>query len=208
MKLSQRDFKKIQWATLLLIACLLVAGLTVWLAVKQQKTARQENLRHTAAEREIAANLVRARNEEQELRDKIIRFEALKQRGIVGTEQRLDWVEIINQIKKEHRIVKFDYEISPQRKADAALIPDGADAGGLSFMASQMKLTLTLLHEGELLQVLDDLRNQAPAWISLRACQITRQKMSPVAAVQPTANAAIQAECTLEWLTIKPGSST
>ena len=133
------------------------------------KNSPSRNLRHTAAEREIAANLVRARNEEQELRDKIIRFEALKQRGIVGTEQRLDWVEIINQIKKEHRIVKFDYEISPQRKADAALIPDGADAGGLSFMASQMKLTLTLLHEGELLQVLDDLRNQAPAWISLRA---------------------------------------
>ena len=208
MKLSQRDFKKIQWAALLLIGCLLVAGLTVWLAVKQQKTARQENLRHSAAEREIAANLIRARNEEPELLHKNNRCEALKQRGIVGAEQRLDWVEIINQIKKEHRIVKFDYEISPQRKADAALIPDGADAGGLSFMASQMKLTLTLLHEGELLNVLDDLRNQAPAWISLRTCQITHQKTSPAVAVQPATNAAIQAECTLEWLTIKQGSNT
>jgi hypothetical protein len=75
-------------------------------------------------------------------------------------------------------------------------------------MASQMKLTLTLLHEGELLNVLDDLRNQAPAWISLRACQITRQKTSPTAAVQPATNAAIQAECTLEWLTIEQGSNT
>jgi hypothetical protein len=207
MNLSRQDFKKIQWALLLLISCLLMAGLAAWFAINQQKIARQEYINRTNAEKEMTANLVRARSEEQELRDKITRFEALKKQGIVGNEQRLDWIELLNQIKNEHHLAKLDYEISPQRKAEASLVPEGADVGNLSIMASQMKLNLSLLHEGELIDVLDELRNQAPAWVSLRACQITRHPAQSVSGEKSSANATIDAECTLEWLTIKSSSS-
>ncbi|MCK9989773.1 MAG: hypothetical protein RugAbin2_00787 [Rugosibacter sp.] len=207
MNFSQQDFKKIQWALLLLISCLLMAGLAAWLAINQQKVARQEHINRANAEKEMAANLTRARSEEQELRDKITRFETLKKQGIVGNEQRLEWVELINQIKNEHHLAKLDYEFSPQRKADAALVPEGAEVGGLSIMASQMRLSLSLLHEGELINVLDELHNQAPAWVSLRSCQITRHPMQPEPGAKSSANATIDAECTLEWLTIKSSSN-
>lgn len=212
MNFSQQDFKKIQWAVLLLISCLLIAGLATWLAINQQKIAKQEHTDRTHAEKSMAANLARARNEEQELREKINRFELLKQRGIIGNEQRLDWVELINQIKNDHHVAKLDYEFAPQRKADTTLVPEGADVGGLSLMASQMKLSLALLHEGELINVLDAIHRQAPAWVSLRACQISRHQLLPEPGSKPneprSTNATIKAECTLEWVTMKQGGST
>ncbi|TBR14216.1 hypothetical protein [Rugosibacter aromaticivorans] len=206
MTFSSQDFKKIHWALLLLIACLLIAGVAVWGALARQKAATQKHNSLIAAEKEMAANLARARNEEQELRDKITRYETLKQRGIVGAEQRLDWIDLINRIKTTRRLAKLDYEFAPQRKIDAALLPEGADAGGMSIMASQMHLHISLLHEGELLGFLDDLRTAAPALIQVRACNLARSvrgPADPADSAQRGIKPQLIAECTLEWLTLK-----
>lgn len=206
MTFSSQDFKKIQWALLLLIACLLIVSAAVWGALAQQKTATQRHNSIIAAEKEMAANLMRARNEEQELRDKITRYETLKQRGIVGTEQRLDWIDLIKHMKAARHITKLEYEFAPQRKIDAALLPDGAEAGGMSLMSSQMHVQLSLLHEGELLDFLDDLRTAAPALIQVRACHLARSVRGPADltdTAQRGTKPQLSAECTLEWLTLK-----
>lgn len=200
---SNQDFKKIQWALLLLIICLLLTSAAIGGALSQQKATMQTHKSTLAAEKEMATNLARARNEEQELRDKITRYETLKQRGIVGSEQRLDWIDLINHIKIARRISKLDYEFSPQRKIDATLLPEGAEAGGMSFMASQMHLRLSLLHEGELLGFLDDLRTTAPALIQVRACSLARSLPDPDDASQHGIRPQLNAECTLEWITLK-----
>lgn len=203
MTFSSRDFKKIQWAALLLIMSLLIVGAAIWSALAQQKAATQTHKNTLASEKEMASNLARARNEEQELREKIIRYELLKQRGIVGAEQRLDWIDLINHIKITRHISKLEYEFSPQRKIDATLSPEDAEAGGMSFMASQMHLRLSLLHEGELLGFLDDLRTTAPALIQVRACNLARSMPGPADATQRGIKPQLTAECTLEWITLK-----
>lgn len=208
MNFSSQDFKKIQWAVLLLIICLLIASAAVWAVFAQQKAAIQMNNSLIAAEKEMAANLQRARNEEQELRDKITRYEALKQRGIVGAEQRLDWIDLINQIKTERRILKLEYDFAPQRKLDATLLPEGPEAGGMSLMSSQMHLRLSLLHEGELLGFLDDLRAAASALVQIRACSLGRSIPGPAEAAQRGIKPQLTAECTLEWITLKSSTGS
>lgn len=203
MTFSSQDFKRIQWALVLLISCLLLTGATVWGVLFRQKATMQTHKNTLAAEKEMIANLTRARNEEQELRDKINRYEILKQRGIVGAEQRLDWIELINQIKTTWRIPKLDYDFSPQRKIDVALLPEGAEAGGMSLMSSQMHVRLSLLHEGELLGFLDDLRTTAPALIQVHACNLTRNLSDPADSVQQGIRPQLKAECTVEWITLK-----
>lgn len=203
MTFSSQDFKKIQWTLLLLIICLLLTSAAVWGVLSQQKTTMQTYKNTLAAEKEMTANLARARNEEQELRDKITRYEILKQRGIVGAEQRLDWIELINRIKTTRRIPKLDYDFAPQRKIDAALLPEGAEAGGMRLMSSQMHLRLSLLHEGELLGFLDDLRTTAPALIQVRACTLTRSLPDPADSAQHGIRPQLKAECTVEWITLK-----
>ncbi len=208
MNFSSQDFKKIQWALLLLIVSLLIASAAVWVVFAQQKTATQTHNSLIAAEKEMAANLRRARNEEQELRDKITRYEALKQRGIVGTEQRLDWIDLINQIKTARRIPKLEYDFAPQRKLDATFLPEGAETSGMRFMSSQMHLRLSLLHEGELLGFLDDLRAAAPALIQVRACNLARSMPSPADPAQRGIKPQLTAECTLEWITLKSSTGS
>lgn len=195
MKFDSQDFKRLQWALLFLVTSLLLAGSAVWFALSLQKQSAQTHVTAMAAENEIQNKIVRARSEEQELRDKIARFQALKARNIIGAEQRLDWVEILGRIKTMRRISRLDYEFSPQRPIDDAILPGGPAAGGFAIMASQMHLHMLLLHEGDLLTVLNDLRAMAPALIQTRNCTIDH-----------SASAQLAAECTLEWITFKEGA--
>ncbi len=192
MKFDSQDFKRLQWTLLFLAICLLVAGGAVWFALTLQKQTAQAHTAAMAADKEIDSKLSRARSEEQELREKITHFQTLRNRGIIGAEQRLDWVEILGRIKTTRRISGLDYEFAPQRPVDATILPGGAAAGGFTIMASQMRLHMRLLHEGDLLNVLNDLRAMAPALIQVRACKIGH-----------STDAQLAAECTLEWITFK-----
>ena len=155
-----------------------------------------------AAQLDIQTRLARARIEEQELRDKIVRFQALKSRGVIGPEQRLDWVETIARINTARRIFKLDYDFAPQRPVDASILPGGAAGGGFEIMASQMRLQIQLLHEGELLAFLAELRDTVQALVQVRSCAIERITRD---STERGSNAQLKAECTLEWITLREG---
>lgn len=202
MTLDAKDFKRLQWAILLFVVLAVAGGASVWFA-QQLKEGNEKALQEaTAARRNLQNKLARAREEEQELRTKIGQFEALKARGYVGPEQRLDWIEALARIKAARKIFRMDYEFAPQRPADAGVLPGGAAAGGFEVMASQMKLQLQLLHEGELLAVLGDLRDAVQAMIQVRSCVVERNSAG---SGERARNAQIRADCTLEWITLREG---
>ena len=86
--------------------------------------------------------------------------------------------------------------------ADASMLPGGASAGGFELMASQMKLQMQLLHEGELLAFLAELRRSVEALIQVRSCAVER---IPANNTERGRNAQLKADCTLEWITLKDG---
>ncbi len=202
MKFDVQDLKRLQWAIAFLVVLALVGITSVW-TTQQLKAGSEKAVQETtAARRDIQSKLARAREEEQELRDKIGRFQALKARGYIGPEQRLDWIETLARIKTSRRIFRLDYEFAPQRPVDAAILPGGAAAGGFEIMASQMKLQMQLLHEGELLAFLAELRESVQALIQVRSCTIDRL---PASNADRGRNAQLKADCTLEWITLKEG---
>jgi hypothetical protein len=69
-------------------------------------------------------------------------------------------------------------------------------------MASQMKLQMQLLHEGELLTFLAELRKSVEALIQVRSCSIDRM---PPSKVDRSNNAQLRVDCTLEWITLREG---
>lgn len=202
MKLDAKDLKRLQWAIAFLVIMAVVGGISVWTALQLKGGAEKTHGEATAARKDIQTKLARARDEEQELRDKIVRFQALKDRGYIGPEQRLDWVEAIARIKTARRISKLDFEFAPQRPVDASILPGGASAGGFDIMASQMRLQIQVLHEGELLAFLADLRNTVQALLQVRSCAIER--IAPNG-TQRANNAQLKAECKLEWITLREG---
>lgn len=200
MNLTVKDLKRLQWAiAFLVIMAILGAGL-VWSALQLKKGSEKSFKTATAARSEIQTKLARAREEQAELHDKINRFQALKARGYIGAEQRLDWIEAIARIKAARRIFKLEYEFAPQRPVDAAILPGGASAGGFEVMSSPMRLQANVLHEGELLALLDDIRNSVQALIQIRSCSMER--ITPVTASRAS-NAQLKAECALEWITLR-----
>lgn len=202
MKLDAKDFKRLQWAIAFLVLMALVGGSSLWIAQQLNKGTERAAQQAVAARLEIQGKLARASQEEQELRDKIGRFQALKARGYIGPEQRLDWIEAITRVKNARRILKLDYEFAPQRPVDASILPGGASAGGFEVMASQMRLQLQLLHEAELLAFLAEIRDAVEALVQVRSCTL-----EPLASdnVDRGTKAQLKAECTLEWITLKEG---
>ena len=202
MKLDAKDFKRLQWAIAFLVLMGAVGGGSVWTARQMQKSSDKALKEATAARADIQTKLARARDEQAELRDKIDRYKALQDRGYIGPEQRLDWIEAIDRIKVARRIFSLDYEFTPQRPVESAILPGGPSAGGLQFMSSQMRLQAQLLHEAELISLIEDIRNAVRALIQIRSCTIQR---IPSSATERSNSAQIKAECTLEWITLKEG---
>jgi len=200
MNLDAKDFKRLQWAIAFLVIMALMGSGSLWTTQQLKKSSDKAFQEATAARRDMQTKLARASEEQQELRDKISRFQALKDQGYIGPEQRLDWIEAIARIKAARRIIKLDYEFSPQRLADSSLLPGGASAGGFEVMSSQMQLQLQLLHEGELLTFLGDLRGSVQALVKVRSCAIER--VAPGNTGRGN-TAQLKADCTLEWITLR-----
>jgi hypothetical protein len=204
MMMDTKDLKRLQWAIAFLIIMSLVGGGAVWTTEQMRKSSNQTLLEATAARKEIQAKLARTRDEQQELTEKLNRFQMLRTRGLIGPEKRLDWIEAIARIKTARRIFKLDYEFAPQRSLDASILPGGGAAGSFEFMSSQMRMQIHLLHERELLDFIADLRadlrKTVEALVHVRSCTIER--LAPSAAERGS-KAQLKAECTLEWITLK-----
>jgi hypothetical protein len=123
MTLDTKDLKRLQWAIAFLLIMSAIGGGAVWTVEQMKKSSTRALQEAAAARKDIQSKLARARDEQQELTEKLNRFRVLKERGLIGPERRLDWIEAIARIKAARRIFKLDYEFAPQRSLDASILP-------------------------------------------------------------------------------------
>lgn len=204
MNISLRDIARLRWP-LILAATAIIAGTAMILTSRHLADDAEIVHRQLAGKQgDLRTRIGRAREEETELRDRIERFNRLRTRGIIGQEERLDWVEQIARIKAQRRLLDLQYELSPQHAVDNTLLPGGPLAGEHEFMSSTMRLQMTLLHEDDLLGLLDDLRRAVHAQLVVRECAIDRSAPPPGA---PGLAGQLRAACTIEWITLREKKS-
>ena len=199
MKLEPKDFQKLQMS---LLAMLLMVAVGVVSVLFSREKERQAHSAFTATQSErndVDNKLKRIRSEEHQIREKAALFNALKTRGLIGEEQRLEWVELLKDIRERLRLIELRYEISPQQPLEKA--PGGA----LALHASTMKLQLNLLHEEDLIRLLDDLRRQARALIQVKRCDVSR---IPRSGPENTLQGYLQAECLIDWVTLRESDTS
>lgn len=183
--------------SLVLALCMMLAGaLAIWASTRLAVDVQRAHADARSALADAQRSLSAARSEEAEIAAKIDRFRALVERGAVGPEQRLAWVELIRDVRERHRLGALDYEFSPQRPLDAGIVPPDADR--LEIAGSALRIRLPLLHEAQLVNVLEDLGRNASALVRVRECTIARRDAAADAA------GALQAECLLDWITFRP----
>lgn len=200
MNITTDDLVRLRWS-LLFLAVALLAGGTIALVSKQALERAEATRRQlTAQQGEIRGRVSRAHEEEQDIRGRIGRYQALRDSGIIGQEERLDWVEQIERIRARRRLLDMQYELSAQRPIDDAMLPGGAAAGHFEFMASTMRLRMMLLHEDDLLGLFDDLRKAVHARLLVRDCVIER---TAAAGGEHGIPAQLRAECIIDWITLR-----
>ena len=195
--MNKDDFRRIAWSLLLALAMLAIGAVAVLASQRATVESRRLAKEAQAKLNEARNKLARARDEEAEIKSKIGRFNDLLAVGIIGEEQRLEWVERIRAIKAARRLYDVQYEISPQRVLDPAIAP--GTSGSFEFLSSNMRLQMQLLHEGDLVHFLDDLQGSVRAYVRPESCSVERINSGKAERV----GAQLKAECMLDWITIR-----
>jgi hypothetical protein len=194
MKLSAVDLPKLQLSLLAAAIMIAIGAGTVHFELKATKTAKLERATAQAERNDFDGKLKQVRGEENEIRQKSALFNTLQTRGVIGEEQRLEWVELLKEIRDKRRLIDLRYEIAPQRPLEPT------PGNGFAFYASSMQIQLKLLHEEDLTRLLDDLRLQAKALIQVKSCTVSRL---PRGEAENALRGQLQADCQIDWITLR-----
>jgi hypothetical protein len=195
--LSKAGFRSLRLAWLTLVVALAVAlalGFGSLWNVEREKRADANSQRLLA---EARAKVGVAKRESEDLRASARIFEDLTRRGMMQEERRLEFLERLDQLKAEYRLTGLEYEILPQRPLPLA---GNRAFNAVEVLASRMTMKVRALHEGELIGFIDALSRPDRGFHFVESCAMRR----PTAAADPLrGEGGIQAECTLEWISLK-----
>lgn len=191
MNFVRNDFAKLRRCLRFCAATLGVGALLAVASFDARQRAAEEQSTAQSLQREFDLKLQRVRDEEAEIKVQAAAFRQMQAHGLLGEERRLEWVELLNDIRERRRLIGLHYEFSPRRRLDA----EKDDA--FVFYASAMRLQLELLHEEDLAHLLGDLKQNASALIHIRSCDVSRTALADDKAGAPR----LTAECLVDWIT-------
>ena len=170
------------------LAVALLAG-SLWLHEAQREVVRQLSINQDAMHEDHDDLVERRRLVDQYHR----RYQALHEQGFVGLESRLDWIESLRTAAESLTLTHVSYVIEPQNDVVAPVqsILHGEDIG---IHVSRMGLEMELLHELDLLRLIDELQRTAPGLIKVDSCALEWQQ-ERAAGLSGDAN--LSASCTL-----------
>jgi len=184
--------------TLPVLACALLLGLGAWLIVYVDETlgrTRQELAAAQTQRAEANQRLARIAEEEREVNEKLAVYRRLKDLHIIGPERRLEWADTMSRIRTSRELLDLRYQV--ERQQLLASVP--GKPANVDFYSSTMKVDLALLHEGDLLGFLQDLRQSGNAYYSIRRCNIARTGQVPTGvSIVPR----LRASCDIDLITI------
>ncbi len=195
MTLDRADFARIRVAIAAAVLMIAAGATLAWFADRRHAASISAEAAVRRQLNEFEGRLKQVRSEETEIKQKAALFRNLRARGIIGEEQRLDWVELIKDIRDSRKLIDVQYEFAPQQSLEKA------SAGGYAFKSSAMRLQMKLLHENDLLNFVNDLRSKAKAYVRVRGCNVARIPRSTGGSGE---TALLSADCELEWITILP----
>ncbi len=195
MTFSARELRQL---ALPLLACLALLGAgSAFIAWTEAKRVGAERaLTAARAERSQAKErLLRIAEEEREVKEKLEIYQRLKAIGILGEEQRLEWADAMARIRTERELPDLRYRV--ERQQVLKTVP--GKPANVEFYASTMHVVLALLHEGDLLNFLGDLRASGKAYYAVRSCALARTgQPAAITGLSPR----LRAECEIDLITI------
>lgn len=200
MKLTAADWHFLRAPLLTLLATLLLGATLVFFTYQQFNQSRGALKQQQNALQEARNRLQKSGDE----KDRILRYRAaflaLQQHGLVGEEQRINWVDALRAASLQLKMFGVNYQIEAQQAYQS---PAVTDAGPYRLRQSLMKINMGLLHEEDLPRFMTALADLQAGFFIIKECDIQRQgsARNETAGVRPYLNA----DCSLAWLTMSEG---
>jgi hypothetical protein len=195
MNFTAADFKKLAAPLVVLVALLAAGGGLIFWTQLEQRKAEQQLAAARAEQAQAREKLTRIAEEEKEVNDKLAVYRRLKELRILGEEQRLEWADAMTRIRNARELLDMRYIVEKQR----TLMSVAGKPANVDFFASTMKVDVALLHEGDLLAFLRDLRESGNAFYSVKRCQMARSPSAPTGlSIVPR----LRADCDIDLITI------
>jgi hypothetical protein len=197
MSLTQQDWRKLRYPIVGLGAALVLVGLLVSFA-DQYRTKNelalqaQQNLLNQARQQFQSSGL-----EKETIIQYLPMYNDLLANGFIGEEKRIEWIETLRQIHAQHKLFSIDYSIGLQERYKPSFLPN---LGSFVLHRSVMSVKLNMLHEGDILALIEGLHEQTTPFI-VRDCEISRPVGARVNSKDVAAN--MQANCEIDWLTLR-----
>lgn len=173
-------------------ACVMAAALMacLWMHGDQARQFSDYSKRYETVRRDFDALLAEQRMV-QRYED---RYEGLHDRGFIGPESRLDWIETVRTTAEGLSLPRVTYSIDPQLEVSPP-VKSAVRSKDMKINVSRAELQLGVSHELDVLRFFDELQHNAPGLIKVDECDLSwRADLS--AALHPGSN--LGAQCSVQ----------
>lgn len=195
MKFSTKDLPHTRGLLFISVLTLVLGVIVVYVSNGVLIEAQQSKVIADREWSEALRKLERTKNEQEDLQGYYHQYQNLVEQNVIGQERRLDWIEMIEKIRNKLNIFSVKYKLEPQETLNLETV---STSNSFNLHRSNMTLDFSLLHEGQLLNFLDTLSEEAKGMYMLESCTLTRNDFVRQLRFIPN----IQAECTLGWITL------
>lgn len=174
------------------LGALSLAG-SIWHAqAMERQRLDHEQARHAAEQRYLTLD-----HQAQLIADYLAPFVNLYATGLLGREQRLRWVEVLQETGVALQLPALDYEIAAQRPYTAQPPSGSSD---YKVFVSAMRLDMQLLHEGDLAALLLALKRRGKGLYTVSECALERNFTRLTDSLQ-VGN--LSGSCLLHWFSLR-----
>ena len=190
------DWSILKGAMILFSICLVLSSsLSIWSYYFNSKLSK-ELKQNKVLFQSISRRYLDVDQEEKLLQEYFPQFVSLYNRGIIGREKRLNWIEALRQSGEKIKLSGLRYSINSQEEFNPEF---PVNYGGYTIYRSSMELNLGLLHEGDLFTLLNYIDKKAEGSYTISECTFNKAGGQIVFEKNQTN---ITATCVLNWLTI------
>ncbi|HEU4707992.1 MAG TPA: hypothetical protein VFS17_01660 [Methylophilaceae bacterium] len=201
MNISGQDFRKLRYPIIALGVVLILATLLVGFA-ENMKSKNEQAMQTQQQQLNQARQRYESSGQEKEIITKYLPlYRKLIEDGFIGEERRIEWVDGLRNVHQQSKLFGINYTISTQEEYKPSF---ALNVAPFTLNRSVMKLELAMLHEGDLLTLLNGLDAQETTPFIVRDCEITR--VGPINTANLTPN--LRANCELDWLTLREPQAT
>lgn len=197
MKREHIDWSILKGTLWALITCTIISGAFILASWWVKSTMQEQYTNHKKSFQSASRKYLEVDNELDLITEYYPEILGYFERGILGKEQRLNWIEVLQNAGENIKLIHLRYEIKAQDEHKPRY---KVDTRKFRLYSSDMQLNAELLHEGDLINLLNELNHRALGLYSVSSCKFSR--LQNIITDEIT-RGNIQADCLLDWFNIR-----